>query len=429
MQELNQPGKRQHASKSGGTALAASTGPVANVGPALLDFEQSWRHYNEVADDAAVVRSTRIVVVAAILVATLLGWSYFATVAEVSTGDGRVVPTSREQVVQTLEGGILRELHVREGDIVEAGQVLAQLDLTKTESSVEESASRYRATLATVARLEAESNDTQLVFPSELDAYPELIAAETRLYNTRRAALEESLAGVRRSMQLVREELDLTRALAEVGAASNVEVLRLRRQISELELQESDKMSQYMILAREELSGAKAESQSLASIVRGRNDSLSRLTLRSPVRGIVKDIAVTTQGGVIPANGKLLAIVPLDDKLLIEARISPRDIAYIYPGQSAQVKITAYDYNRFGSMEGEVMLISPDTIQDEVRADLFYYRVFVQTDTDALIDSSGNRNPIVPGMIATVDIRTGEKTVFDYLMKPVNDASLALRER
>ena len=412
----------------GTTLMPAGAGGFASDGPSLLDYEQSWRHYNEVADDATVVRSTRVVVVSSVLIAALLTWSYFATVAEVTTGDGRVIPTSREQVVQTLEGGILRELYVREGDVVEAGQVLAQLDLTKSESSVEESASRYRAALATVARLEAESNDTPLVFPPELADYPELIAAETSLYKTRRAALDESLSGVRRSMQLVAEELAVTEELAAVGAASNVEVLRLRRQLSELQLQESDKKSLYMIQAREELAGARADALSLASVVRGRADTLSRMTLRSPVRGIVKDVAVTTQGGVIPANGQLLAIVPLDDKLLIEARISPRDIAFISPGQEAKVKISAYDYNRYGTLDGEVALISPDTIQDEVRPELYYYRVFVQTETDVLIDELGNRNPIVPGMMATVDIRTGEKTVFDYLMKPIRDAKLALRE-
>ena len=167
----------------------------------------------------------------------------------------------------------------------------------------------------------------------------------------------------------------------------------------------------------------------MASVVRGRTEWRSRVTLRSPVRGIVKEIGGTTRGGVMPPNGQLLAIVPLDDKLLIEARISPRDIAFIHPGQAANVKITAYDYARYGSMDGEVTLISPDTIQDEARPDLFYYRVFVQTDTDVLVDDAGNRNPIVPGMIATVDIRTGEKTVFDYLMKPISEANLALRER
>ena len=154
-----------------------------------------------------------------------------------------------------------------------------------------------------------------------------------------------------------------------------------------------------------------------------------RLTLRSPVRGIVKDVAVTTRGGVIPPNGQLMAIVHLDDQLLIEARISPRDVAFIYPGQEAKVKITAYDYSIYGGLDGEVTLISPDTIQDEVKPENYYYRVFIRTKTDSLTNDQGTLFPIVPGMIATVDIKTGEKSVFEYLMKPINKSKEAMRER
>ena len=180
-------------------------------------------------------------------------------------------------------------------------------------------------------------------------------------------------------------------------------------------------------LAREEF--GKAEADSLESVIKGRSDSLLRLTLRSPVRGIVKDVAVTTRGGVIPPNGQLMAIVPLDDQLLIEARISPRDVAFIYPGQEAKVKITAYDYSIYGGLDGEVTLISPDTIQDEVKPENYYYRVFIRTKTDSLANDQGTLFPIVPGMIATVDIKTGEKSVFEYLMKPINKSKEALRER
>lgn len=380
-------------------------------------------------DGCRVVRATRITWLSSLAVAALLVWSYFAEVVEVSTGDGRVIPISREQVIQSLEGGILLDLLVREGDIVEPDQVLAQMDLTKTESNVEESAARYRATLASVARLEAEVNGTPLVFPEELDAYPELIASETRLFDTRREGLRQTLAGVERSLALVREELGITESLLEIGAASNVEVLRLRRQLSELELKASDIRSEYMILAREELARARAEMQALRSVVRGRTDSLSRLTIRSPVRGIVKDIEVTTRGGVVPPNGRLMEIVPMGDQLLVEARISPRDIAFIHPGQPAKVKITAYEYTVYGGLDGQVTTISPDTIRDETKPDVFYYRVFIRTEGDALVNKEGTRFPIVPGMIATVDIRTGEKTVFDYLMKPIRSASEALRER
>ncbi|MDN7132930.1 HlyD family efflux transporter periplasmic adaptor subunit [Halomonas sp. MC140] len=395
----------------------------------LLDYDEDSRLYSAEIDDASIVRSTRVVWFFFLVIAAFMVWSYFAEVVEVSTGSGRVIPISREQVVQSLEGGIVADLRVREGDVVEQGQVLAQLDPTQTESSVDESGARYRAALASVARLEAEVNDTPLVFADELDSYPELTAMETLLYQTRRNGLEQSLGGINDSLKLVREELNITQSLVRVGAASNVEVLRLRRQEAELAVQAADVRSEYLILAREEMSKARAEVEALSSVIRGRSDALTRLTLRSPVRGIVKDIEVTTTGGVIPPNGRLMAIVPLDDQLRIEARISPRDIAFIHPRQPANVKITAYDYTTYGGLDGEVVLISPDTIQDEAQPDVFYYRVIILTDSDALVNDAGVRFPIVPGMIATVDIKTGNKTIFDYLTKPINHAREALRER
>lgn len=395
----------------------------------LLDYDEDKRRYNDQVDEAEIVKSSRIIWIFVLLLISLIVWAYYAPLVEVSKGTGKVVPTSREQVIQSLEGGIISELLVREGDIVEAGQVLAQLDLIKTEASVGESSARYRAALASIARLESEVNQTELTFPEGLKNYPHLIETETRLYKTRKEGLDESLAGLRQALGLVQQELRLTRSLAQAGAASNVEVLKLQRQVSELQLKATDRRSEYMVQAREELAKAKAEADSLESVIRGREDSLSRLTLRSPVRGIVKDVTVTTRGGVIPPNGQLMGIVPLDEQLLIEARISPRDVAFIYPGQEANVKITAYDYSIYGGLEGEVTLISPDTIQDEVKPEVFYYRVFIRTQTDALVSKNGTLFPIVPGMIATVDIKTGEKTVFDYLMKPINKAKEAMQER
>lgn len=396
----------------------------------LLDYEEDQRRYKDHIGESEIVKSSRIIWAFLLLLVALIVWAYFAEIVEVSTGSGKVVPTSREQVIQSLEGGIISDLYVREGDIVDKGQVLAQLDLTKTEATVEESAAKYRAALASIARLEAEVDHSDLDFPDELDAFPELIQAETRLYETRRKALEESVRSLEQSLALVKSELQLTQTLAQQGAASNVDVLKLQRQVVDLESQITDKLSEYMVQAREELSKVQAEAESLESVVRGREDSLSRLTLRSPVRGIVKDVILTTRGGVVPPNGELMQIVPLDDQLLIEARISPRDIAYIHPGQEAKVKITAYDYSIFGGLDGKVTVISPDTIQDETKPDVFYYRVFIRTETDSLVDKkSGKEFPIVPGMIATVDIKTGDKTVFDYLMKPFGRVKEALRER
>jgi len=363
------------------------------------------------------------------LLAVFIGWASLFKLDEVTTGSGKVIPSSHEQVIQSLEGGIIHSLMVREGDIVERGQQLAQLDRTKTESSVLESESRLNAALATAARLKAEVNDTELAFPEELDDDVELVKQETALYLSRREGLEKGLAGLRQGAELVQRELSLTRPLVTQGAASKVEVLRLERQKNELENKITEMKNQYYVRAREELAKANAEIEAQRSVMKGREDSLTRLTFNAPVRGIVKDIDVTTVGGVIPPNGKLMSLVPLDDQMVVEAKISPRDVAFIHPGQKALVKITAYDYSIYGGLEGEVTMISPDTLQDEVKRDVYYYRVYIRTDSNHLTNKQGQEFPVFPGMIATVDIKTGSKTILDYLLKPLNKAKEALRER
>ncbi|MGY1408090.1 HlyD family efflux transporter periplasmic adaptor subunit [Luteimonas sp. A611] len=381
-------------------------------------------------DEVRASGSSRVVLWVAVFLVVFLAWAWWFKVDEVSSGGGQVVPTSREQVIQSLEGGIVAELAVAEGDIVAKGQMLAQLDPTRGESSVGETAARYRAALASATRLQAEvdGRDT-LAFPEELSAHADLTATETALFQSRLRSVSESLGGLRRSLELVRRELQITQSLVESGAASAVELLRLQRQRSELELKIAEVRAEYMVRSREELAKANAEVESLSSVVRGRADSLTRLTLRSPVRGVVKDIEVTTIGGVIPPNGALMTIVPLDDQLLVEARISPRDIAFIHPGQDALVKITAYDYAIYGGLPGKVVTISPDTIRDEIKPEILYYRVFVRTESDALLNKAGTRFPIVPGMVTSADIRTGSKTIWQYLIKPMNRAGEALRER
>ena len=363
------------------------------------------------------------------MLAAFLIWASLFSLDEVTTGSGKVIPSSHEQVIQSLEGGIISKLMVHEGDIVERGQQLAQLDRTKTESGVLESASRLNAALATAARLNAEVNGAELHFPEELDDSPELVRQETALYKSRRESLEKGLAGLRQGVALVQRELSMTLPLVKQGAASNVEVLRLQRQKNELENKITEMQNDYYVRSREELSKANAEIEAQRSVMRGREDSLTRLTFVAPVRGIVKDIEVTTVGGVIPPNGKLMTLVPLDDQMLIEAKISPRDVAFIHPGQKALVKITAYDYSIYGGLEGEVTMISPDTLQDEVKRDVYYYRVYIRTNSNHLVNKQHKAFPIFPGMIATVDIKTGSKTVLDYLLKPLNKAKEALRER
>ncbi|WP_370664134.1 HlyD family type I secretion periplasmic adaptor subunit [Candidatus Pantoea soli] len=373
--------------------------------------------------------AVRLIVISTALILVALVWAWFGVLDEVSTGTGKVIPSSRDQVLQSLEGGILTELYVHEGDQVQAGQIVAKLDATRSQSSVGESAARYRAALAAAARLRAEVNDDPLVFPAELKAYPDLIASETRLYKTKRAQLNDATRQFNASLALANRELAITQRLAKTGAASSVEVLRLQRDKSDLELKLTDMRSQYYVQAREELAKASAEADSLAQVIKGREDTVTRLTIRSPMRGVVKNIKVSTVGGVIPPNGELMNIVPMNDRLLIEARLSPRDIAFIHPGQRAVVKISAYDYAIYGGLNGVVESISPDTIQDEVKPEIYYYRVFIRTDNDYVQNKAGRRFSISPGMVSTVDIKTGEKTIMDYLIKPFNKAKEAMRER
>ena len=374
-------------------------------------------------------RSSLLVWMIFLLLAGFLVWAKYFSLDEVSTGGGKVIPSSREQVVQSLEGGIIYDLRVREGDIVERGQLLAELDRTKTQSSVQESASRLRAALARAARLEAEVNDRTIKFPGEVINEKELVKTETELYISRKTSLDQGLIGLQQGISLVRQQLNMTEPLVKQGAASGVEVLRLKTQLNDLNNKITDLKSQYYVRAREELNRTNEEVEALRSVMRGREDSLTRLKMYSPVRGIVKNIEVTTVGGVIPPNGKLLTLVPMNDDMLIEARISPRDVAFIHPGQPALVKITAYDYAIYCGLPGEVTMISPDSIQDDVKRDIYYYRVYIRTKANYLENKQKQRFPIFPGMVATVDIKTGSRTVLDYLIKPLNKVNEALRER
>ena len=374
-------------------------------------------------------KSSLIIWIVGIGLLILLTWAWLFKLEEVSTGTGKVIPSSKEQVIQSLEGGILTKLNVKEGEIVERGQVLAQLDPTRFESNVGESESLLIASRATSARLRAEVSSAPLSFPEEVLKYPKLVKEETALYQSRRANLEESLAGLQQALVLVQQELEMTAPLVAKGAASEVEVLRLKREANDLRNQMNDIRNQYYVKAREELSKVNTDVETQQQVVRGKSDTLNRTIFKSPVRDVVKEIDVMTLGGVVPQNGKLMTIVPLDEKLLVEARISPRDIAFIRPDQEALVKITAYDYSIYGGLKGKVTVISPDTLRDEVKQDQFYYRVYIRTDSDKLRNAAGQEFNITPGMVASVDIRTGAKTVMDYLIKPFNKAKEALRER
>ena len=255
------------------------------------------------------------------------------------------------------------------------------------------------------------------------------MARERQLYESRRRNLNETVSNLQKTLELINAEIRMTQPLVAKGAAGQVEVIRLQRQVAELRGKIDEARNQYAVRAREEQVKNDADLDAQIQAMAGKADQLDRATLYSPVRGVVKDIQVTTVGGVLQPGGKLMEIVPLEDKLLIETRINPRDIAYIRPGLPATVKVTAYDSSIYGNLNGNVEVVSPDTIQDEVQRDQFYYRVYVRTEHAELENRSGKRFPILPGMVASVEIKTGQKTVMDYLIKPLNKVKEALRER
>ncbi len=369
-----------------------------------------------------------LALMAAIVVGGLV-WAAFSRVEEITKAEARIIPSSREQLVQSLEGGILQDLMVREGDTVAQGQPLLRIDPTKAASSLQEGQSKSLALQAMAARLQAESRGTALGFPAEVRGDAELLRNETRTYEARRRALEESVATLRRNRELLAREIAMTAPMVEKGLVAEVELLRMRRQANELELQIAERYNRYRADAANELTRVESDLGQITGLLTARRDQFDRTVVRAPVRGTIKNIRVNTIGGVIQPGQDIMEIVPLEDRLLVEAKVRPHDVAFLRPGLPAKVKLTAYDYTIYGALDGELELISPDTLREERRGvEETYYRVLVRTRSSSL-RAGGKELPIIPGMTASVEIRTGEKSVLDYLLKPAFRAREALRER
>ncbi|MEC5397916.1 HlyD family type I secretion periplasmic adaptor subunit [Uliginosibacterium sp. H1] len=395
-------------------------------------------------------------------------WAAFAELDEVTRGEGKVIPSRQIQVIQSLDGGIVSEILVREGQSVQAGQLLAKIDPTRFVSSLKENRAEYLALLAKAARLQAVADGSAFVAPEEaLKEVPQLVEQERALYESKRAELganvsiaEQQLAqrsqelnevrakreSATRSFELTQQELEKTRPLLRTGAVSDVELLRLERDVAryrgerdsanatipriEASITEARRKIQevelnFRNLARSELSEINAKVGRLSEGSVGLADRVKQSEIRSPVRGTVNQLLVNTVGGVVQPGKEVMEIVPTDDTLLLEARVSPRDIAFLRPGQPALVKFTAYDFATYGGMDAELVHIGADTVTDD-KGNAFYI-VRVRTKESTL----GQRHlPIIPGMVAEVDILTGKKSILAYLFKPVLRAQQrALTER
>ncbi|AZF13649.1 MULTISPECIES: HlyD family type I secretion periplasmic adaptor subunit [unclassified Pseudomonas] len=431
--------------------------PLPEVNKALIE------------DAPRVIRLTIWAIIAFFLF--LVVWAGFSEIDEVTRGDGKAIPSSKLQKIQNLEGGIVAELYVKEGQIVEAGAPLIRLDDTRFVSNAGETEALRLAMQLRVERLSAQVDDRPLNIPDEvLKAAPSQAANERSLYESRRQQLKDEVGGLqeqlvqrqqelreftskqgqyRSQLSLQRQEINMSEPLVAQGAVSPVEVLRLKRAemetrgqldattlaipraesaIKEVQRKIDETRGKFRSEALTQLNEARTELNKAESTGRALEDRVSRTLVTSPVRGIVKQLLVNTVGGVIQPGSDMVEIVPLNDTLLVEAKIRPQDIAFLHPGQEAVVKFTAYDYTIYGGLKAKLERIGADTITDEDKKTT-YYMITLRTDRSHL---GTDEKPllIIPGMVASVDIITGKKSILSYLLKPIIKARAeALHER
>ncbi|WP_306141766.1 HlyD family type I secretion periplasmic adaptor subunit [Roseibium sp. MMSF_3412] len=403
-----------------------------------------------------------------LLLGAFFAWAYLAEIEEVTIGDGRVIPSSQLQVVESLEGGLVAEIFVQEGDVVEAGEPLVRIDDTDFAANLGELQKQRNALFIRARRLEAEAQGTRLDLTG--GAFDRLAAArEMALFEARATALKQELSVIEQqlsqrrlekveletrlrslklSAELLNEELLSARNLSAAGAYPKMDLLRLEREAqggtlevellnasiprSEAAITEASARLESAVLgfrarAHEDLTQTLNELTILDETIKSAQDKVRRTVLRAPVRGIINKFSVATIGAVVSPGENLSEIVPLDDSLLIEAQIRPQDVAFLFPGQAARVRVTAYDFTVYGDLPAVVERIGADTITNEDGTT--FYRVILRTERNWL-GSESNRLPIIPGMVVSASILTGNKTVLDYLLKPIIKArSEALRER
>ena len=363
------------------------------------------------------------------VVTAAITWSALAKVDEITRSDGRIVPDGREQVIASLDAGILRELKVREGQEVQAGQELATLDPTRGEAQQAESQVRLLSLKAAAARLDAEANGRATVrWPTDVDPKSRYVQAEAESFEARKRLLEEAVSSINRSIGMISKELKLAQDMAGRGLMSDVEVMRLNRQVNEIQQQRAERLSRYRQEASQELVRVQSEMAQLDEQMVVRQDALTRTVLKSPVHGVIKSVKAGTIGGVIGSGTPILEISPIGPKVLVEARIKPRDIGFIRLNQTAEVKLAGYDFNTFGGLEGKVTYISPDAVTEGDKTGEGHYRVIVTAERNNL-KYKGEPLPVIPGMTSVVEIKTGERSVLSYLLRPMLKSQEALRER
>ncbi|TWX68667.1 HlyD family efflux transporter periplasmic adaptor subunit [Colwellia demingiae] len=348
-------------------------------------------------------------------------WASNFRLDQVARGTGEVIASSRVQIIQSVDGGVISNLYVKEGDSVTEGQVIATLDTTRIGAAVKEVDARLSALRAKAARLRAEIlGKKTLVFADDLLRFPEQIKVERALFEQKSTTLAEELKALKKGVDLAREESELIKKLSASGDVNRTEVIRAARSLNDSEAKLLNRKNTYLEDAGAELAKAEDEIAQNVQVLTQRKQQLEDSIFKALLPGIVKNVRVTTIGGVLRAGEELMQIIPVGDELILEAKISPADIAQVRKGLNATIRFDPFDYTIYGGVIGEVVYVSADTLKEETgQGEEIYYRVHVSTKTNPVTTTSGKILDILPGMTAQIDIKTSDRTVLNYLLKPL----------
>ncbi|WP_353237749.1 HlyD family efflux transporter periplasmic adaptor subunit [Limnohabitans sp.] len=392
---------------------------------------------SSIEDDERRTSRKLVAIIGFALIAALL-WAASFDLEEITRGTGKVIPSSREQVIQSLDSGVLAELLVREGDAVVKDQVLLRIDDARSGPMFREAREKWIALSAQAARLQAEAYGTAIQFPNHVKNQASVVRRETQAYLARKQALNEEMAAMQQSLSQLSRELSLTEPLVEQGVMSEVELLRLKRQYADMQSRMAERRNRYLTDASNEWVRVESELSQTRENTLAREDAFKKTVIKAPMDGIVKNVQQTTLGAVIQSGQTILEIVPVQDNMLVEAYVKPSEVAFLRVNQAAVVKLSAYDFNKYGGLEAVLDHISPDTLRDEnkprkpgnapVDLEEGYYRILVRI-VDQRLERHGMQMNATPGMTATVEIKTGQKTVLEYLLRPLQAMTQALRER
>lgn len=376
-------------------------------------------NYQHKSHDPNVGR-TRIIIWGTLIgIIVLVIWAYFAQIDQVTRATATVIASARTQDIQAVEGGVLTEILVREGDEVFKGQLIATLEEERAQAAVSNSSSKIAALQAKLSRLEAEIFEKPLRFPEDINNYTEYVENQTQLYNRRRQAIDQDVSSLQKMLVLAQQELSMNEPLLAHGDVSQADVIKLRRQVAEIQAQITNKRNKYFEEAQLEMTKAQEELDIELEQLRGHSQVLEETNLFAPTDGKVNNILITTIGGVVTPGQVIMEILPTSSDLIVEAKLSPVDIAYVKEGQAATVKLDAYDYSIFGAMTGKVTYISPDTLMEQTqKGEEPYYRVQIKI-TGAEFSARSDEIVIRPGMTASVDIKAQQRSVLSYLTKPL----------